>query len=489
MSDLFKSLPKWVNKSNQCVVGAFQIVRFGSWGSGTCVESKSDTNKLGPVLISPEYINKFQPEIGGYFIAHESGPFSYSPADCFRTNYIPLGAGSAQADEFEINRIKKTIAEIEAKDDFVLVPRGLVGAAVQAIERQTAGTVLELLRHYRFSSGQKVDGESNQVLQRLAAQIAGIKDEVADFMAGRDSALIAGKSVDDLCDELEERIALYDTPEAVDLFMQMVKGRSGVELPRQILEIIEAAEEPEQKLIFTVETSGHKPGCGLSPSVGLALFELNQAQVQSLGMSHRSLASLSDDEKAAERKATELPFVASNGFKVRWYNAAQIAEVMGSAKHSMADRLADVMLKDITRDKELLSAFSQEVVSYNKTNQQGQIELLTAALDAARHELDGKYISANATVIDAYQLTDWQQLDSADFRQWGESVGLTFLRSESRKEIYLGNECKESKESHSVKLGDWIVKYRNVESGRMTFNVFEPEVFATLYTSAAELLK
>lgn len=411
--DLFRSLPKWANNNTNEVVGAFLIQEINIEPYGALLKARGRLRDVvGPVHVDKQYVDWYQPRVGNYFIVTKGGEFSYESRRDFEPVYGFIDCDSMAEDEDELS------SQLDAEN--LEVP----------------------------------DPSKNEmsVAFRLAAQIAGVKDEVSDFMAGLDGALLAGKSVEDLCDELQERIALYDTPEAVDLFMQMVKGRSGVELPELVKEIIRTSEEPEQKLIFTVETSGHKPGCVLSPSVGLALFEFNQAQVQSLGMAYRSLADLSDDEKAAYGKATELPFVASNGFKVSWYNAAAIAEVMGGT---------------------------------NKTNQQGQIELLTAALDAARHELDGKYISATATVIDAYQLPAAGEPVPNSFVEWCDKVGFTDYTSERDEGLDVHTLCGPLR----ANPGDWIIKQKMGSEQKVVFNVFEPEVFATLYTSAAELLK
>ncbi len=48
------------------------------------------------------------------------------------------------------------VATMEAENDMVLVPRGLLGAAISAIDKQRAGvTTLACLRHYAYN-GKKV---------------------------------------------------------------------------------------------------------------------------------------------------------------------------------------------------------------------------------------------------------------------------------------------------------------------------------------------
>lgn len=271
---------------------------------------------------------------------------------------------------------------------------------------------------------------STETEKRLAAQIAGIKDEVDDFMAGLDGALLAGKSIEALHDEIMERIALYDTPEAVDLFMQMTKGRSGVEIPELVKEVIQAPEGSEAKIIFTVETKDHNPGKSLVGHLGLALFEFNQDQVSCSNLEPRNPAELTDNQKACIGRAKEIPYVASNGFKVRWYNAAAIAEVMGNTK--------------------------------------------------ASNPLSGKYISANATVIDAYQLPLRKDVIANEFVEWAREHGVKWsTESPDALQVYRGY----GDLMMDAFPGEWIAK-----CNKGAVHVFEPEVFATLYTSAAELL-
>lgn len=219
--------------------------------------------RYAPIEIANGWLMKHMPVPGGYYVQYQDGYTSYSPAEAFESGYA-------------------LIEKLEVPDP---------------------------------------SKNEMSVAFRLAAQIAGIKDEVADFMAGLDGALMAGKSVEDLCDELQERIALYDTPEAVDLFMQWVK--------------------PEK--------------------------------------------------------------------------------------------------------------------------------------------LNGKYISANATVIDAYQLPLRKDVIANEFVEWAREHGVKWsTESPDALQVYRGY----GDLLMDAFPGEWVAK-----CNKGAVHVFEPEVFATLYTSAAELLK
>lgn len=277
---------------------------------------------------------------------------------------------------------------------------------------------------------------------RLAAQIAGIKDEVADFMAGLDGALLAGKSIEALHDEIMERIALYDTPEAVDLFMNLVKTReAGLPdgLTPEAIELLKGLPFPHRRIAMVFDAPNLGDGY-MVPEV-----------VQAFNESHRR----SDWGK--------YPFTASNDITINVINL--------SAGGSPGEIGIEPPLQHV-----------------NKTNQQGQIELLTAALDAARHEcdlernkLDGKYISATATVIDAYQLPLDKDVIAGSFVEWASGRGVKWSSGSP--------DCLQVYQTDGIELmeaypGEWVTK---CNTG--VVHVFEPEVFATLYTSAAEFLK
>lgn len=327
---------------------------------------------------------------------------------------------------------------------------------------------------------------STETEKRLAAQIAGIKDEIADFMAGLDGALMAGKSVEDLCDELQERIALYDTPEAVDLFMQMVKGRSGVELPSEILELLKPLSDDEVRIVFVVNIENHDDSNSITPFVNAAVREsfAEDEWIHSSGYTYNwgdraHLTPECDRERLAKAEAN--PFIASNGVKVGWFNCASVINEMGKAAASspIADRLADVMLKDITSDKGLLNAFTQEVVRLTAADAVGN-EKFQALMGSATHELNGKYISANATVIDAYQLPLRKDVIANEFVEWAREHGVKWsTESPDALQVHRGY----GDLLMDAFPGEWITK---CNTGAV--HVFEPEVFATLYTSAAELL-
>lgn len=42
------------------------------------------------VPMSPEYVAKHKPEVGGYYVVYEDGYKSFSPASAFESGYTPL---------------------------------------------------------------------------------------------------------------------------------------------------------------------------------------------------------------------------------------------------------------------------------------------------------------------------------------------------------------------------------------------------------------
>ena len=42
------------------------------------------------VPMSPEYVAKHKPEVGGYYVVYEDGYKSFSPAGAFESGYTPL---------------------------------------------------------------------------------------------------------------------------------------------------------------------------------------------------------------------------------------------------------------------------------------------------------------------------------------------------------------------------------------------------------------
>lgn len=44
----------------------------------------------GKVPLTPEYIAKHKPEVGGYYVVYEDGYKSFSPASAFESGYTPL---------------------------------------------------------------------------------------------------------------------------------------------------------------------------------------------------------------------------------------------------------------------------------------------------------------------------------------------------------------------------------------------------------------
>ncbi|MBJ7436971.1 MAG: hypothetical protein JHC54_15065 [Acinetobacter sp.] len=46
--------------------------------------------ELPSVVVTPEWVAKHQPKIGGYFVAYKDGYESYSPAEAFEEGYTLL---------------------------------------------------------------------------------------------------------------------------------------------------------------------------------------------------------------------------------------------------------------------------------------------------------------------------------------------------------------------------------------------------------------
>ncbi len=44
-----------------------------------------------PVLVSPKYIEKHNPQPGGYFVVYQDGYQSFSPAEAFESGYTRIG--------------------------------------------------------------------------------------------------------------------------------------------------------------------------------------------------------------------------------------------------------------------------------------------------------------------------------------------------------------------------------------------------------------
>lgn len=458
--------------------------------------------RYAPIEIANGWLMKHMPVPGGYYVQYQDGYASYSPAEAFESGYAPvgesknwrsdltkfesdvleaLGLGDYTPDSWKsvaltclgnavrrsecLSRIENYMVEIvqddedeepaeesllrwgQEPDEYIETFKVALPEFVQQqspvyitgkeLEPDEIKDLVEALPDTVFINRPDAvlvpDPSKNEmsVAFRLAAQIAGIKDEVSDFMAGLDGALLAGKSIEDLHDEIMERIALYDTPEAVDLFMNLVKTRKASlpdGLTPEAIELLKGLPFPHRRIAMVFDAPNLGDGY-MVPEV-----------VQAFNESHRR----SDWGK--------YPFTASNDITINVINL--------SAGGSPGEIGVEPSLQP-----------------GNKTNQQGQIELLTAALDAARHELDGKYISANATVIDACQMPIEGSLSG--FTEWSDKVGFT-----EYNKMRLSSEGK----TLEVNPGDWVVTYLNAEPGRMVFNSFEPEIFEALYTSAAELL-
>lgn len=45
---------------------------------------------FAPILLSPEYVAKHQPKVGGYYVVYEDGYASWSPGDVFEAGYTRI---------------------------------------------------------------------------------------------------------------------------------------------------------------------------------------------------------------------------------------------------------------------------------------------------------------------------------------------------------------------------------------------------------------
>lgn len=61
----------------------------------------------------------------------------------------------------------------------------------------------------------------------LAAQVAGIKDEISDFLAALDGMLMADLSSEEIADDLEKRLSNYDVPQQHLAEIRAQAGRAG----------------------------------------------------------------------------------------------------------------------------------------------------------------------------------------------------------------------------------------------------------------------
>jgi len=43
-----------------------------------------------PIEVSPEYMNKHKPTVGGYYVVYEGGYQSFSPAEAFESGYTRI---------------------------------------------------------------------------------------------------------------------------------------------------------------------------------------------------------------------------------------------------------------------------------------------------------------------------------------------------------------------------------------------------------------
>ena len=63
-----------------------------------------------PIIVSPEYMAKHQPKVGGYYVLYKDGYESWSPAQAFKDGYRARITGYRQLSDVEIalmNRIKE----------------------------------------------------------------------------------------------------------------------------------------------------------------------------------------------------------------------------------------------------------------------------------------------------------------------------------------------------------------------------------------------
>ena len=77
-------------------VWAFKIKSIVMDGAGENRETDGSAmmtpceSRFAPIRLSPEYMRKHKPEVGGYYVRYKGGYDSYSPAKAFEDGYTPV---------------------------------------------------------------------------------------------------------------------------------------------------------------------------------------------------------------------------------------------------------------------------------------------------------------------------------------------------------------------------------------------------------------
>jgi hypothetical protein len=78
-----KEMPKYLCSKE---VWALKIERVDINHQGKALLLIEDEG-FAPVEVSKDYVNKHQPEAGGYYVVYSGGYESFSPADAFESGY------------------------------------------------------------------------------------------------------------------------------------------------------------------------------------------------------------------------------------------------------------------------------------------------------------------------------------------------------------------------------------------------------------------
>lgn len=78
-------LPQYISHK---VVGALKIKDIQRLPEGDQIIP--DDEEYSPFIVSVEYSNKHNPQVGGYYVKYEDGYESYSPAKAFEEGYTKL---------------------------------------------------------------------------------------------------------------------------------------------------------------------------------------------------------------------------------------------------------------------------------------------------------------------------------------------------------------------------------------------------------------
>lgn len=85
MSDVAKEMPKYQRHEKVRALKIDDIVRQHLGATlHFCEEG------FAPVKMSPEWVRMHRPMLGGYYVVHEDGHASYSPAEAFENGYAKI---------------------------------------------------------------------------------------------------------------------------------------------------------------------------------------------------------------------------------------------------------------------------------------------------------------------------------------------------------------------------------------------------------------